>query len=44
MKMMSPCFFCDNKAEYTSLNVEKVNGVLDVVEVCKDHFEFPGAS
>jgi hypothetical protein len=27
-----------------SLKPEKVNEVFKVVDVCKDHFEFPGAS
>lgn len=41
---IAPCFYCNNKAEYLALEVEKVNEKLEVVEVCKDHFVFPGVS
>ena len=41
--MMTPCFYCDSPAEYSG-TVEKVQEVLKVVEVCKDHFVFPGSS
>lgn len=42
--MIAPCFYCPKKAEYLSLDVAKVNDKLEVVEVCKDHFVFPGTS
>ncbi len=41
--MMTPCFYCESPAEYSG-TVEEVENSLKVVEVCKDHFEFPGAS
>lgn len=44
MLIMTPCFYCNNNAEYMSLKPEKVNEIFKIVDVCKDHFEFPGAS
>jgi hypothetical protein len=44
MIIMTPCFYCTKSAEYSSLTTEKVNELFKVVDVCKDHFEFPGAS
>jgi hypothetical protein len=41
--IMTPCFYCEKPAEYVG-NVEKVETTLKIVDVCKDHFEFPGAS
>jgi len=44
MLIMTPCFYCNKNAEYMSLKTEKVEDVFKIVEVCKDHFVFPGAS
>lgn len=43
MKNIPPCFFCEDPAEYTSAGVfviEKEEGKLDLVSVCKKHFDF----
>ena len=41
---MTPCFYCNKSAEYMSLTPQKIKDNFEVVDVCKDHFEFPGAS
>ena len=40
MVIMTPCFYCNKNSEYVSLKPEKINNILAVVDVCKDHFEF----
>jgi hypothetical protein len=43
MKNIPPCFFCEEPAEYTSAGVfvvEEEKGKLDLVSVCKKHFDF----
>jgi hypothetical protein len=42
--IMTPCFYCKNPAEYSSLAVEKIKDKFEVVDVCKDHFVFAGTS
>jgi hypothetical protein len=42
--IMTPCFYCESPAEYSSLTVEKVEDKFKVVDVCKDHFVFAGTS
>jgi hypothetical protein len=44
MVIMTPCFYCNKNAEYVSLKPEQINNIFAVVDVCKDHFEFAGAS
>jgi hypothetical protein len=44
MRIMTPCFYCNKSAEYMSLTPQKIKDNFEVVDVCKDHFEFPGAS
>lgn len=40
---MTPCFYCEEPAKYTG-PVESVNDHLEVVEVCENHFVFPGTA
>lgn len=42
--MIAPCFYCTNKAEYFALEAVEVDDKLEIIEVCKDHFVFPGVS
>lgn len=42
-KMISPCFYCESPAEYTG-DVDIVGESFSVVDVCRDHFVFPGIS
>ena len=42
-KMISPCFYCESPAEYTG-DIAEVKDGFSIVDVCRDHFVFPGTS